>query len=241
MYSPNGRGAEHVTDPVTKSTRTASEAKTVQLGFLRQLSLMIRAISSSPVGKKIVILLVEIVVVVVVTAYGQIRLNRWNKPFYDALSRRDFREFLFQLGVFFVIAGCVLALNVLQRWLGEMLQVRLREGLVGSLLRDWMLPRRAFWLANTGSMGVNPDQRIHEDARKLCELSGSLGIGLFQASILFGTFAGILWRLSSTFAVHFEGRDYLIPGFMLWAAIIYASAGSLLSYWVGRGDRKSVV
>jgi putative ATP-binding cassette transporter len=224
----------HVTDPATNSTRTASEAR-VQLGFLRQLSLMIRAISSSPVGKKIVILLIELVVVIVVTAYGQIRLNRWNKPFYDALSRRDFREFLFQLGVFFVIAGCILALNVLQRWLGEMLQVRLREGLVRSLLRDWMLPRRAFWLANSGSMGVNPDQRIHEDARKLCELSGSLDIGLFQASILFGTFAGILWRLSSTFSVHFEDRDYLIPGFMLWAAIIYAGVGSLLSYWVGRG------
>jgi putative ATP-binding cassette transporter len=116
-----------------------------------------------------------------------------------------------------------------------MLQVRLREGLVRSLLRDWMLPRRAFWLANSGSMGVNPDQRIHEDARKLCELSGSLGIGLFQASILFGTFAGILWRLSSNFSIHFEDRDYTIPGFMLWAAIVYASAGSLLSYWIGRG------
>ena len=196
---------------------------------------MIQAISSSPVGRKIVILSVEIVAVIVVTAYGQIRLNRWNKPFYDALSRRDFRDFLFQLGVFFVLAGCILALNVLQRWLGEMLQLRLREGLVRTLLRDWMRPRRAFWLANAGSMGVNPDQRIHEDARKLCELSGSLGIGLFQASIMFGTFAGILWGLSSNFSVHFGDRDYLIPGFMLWAAILYAIAGSLLSYWVGRG------
>jgi len=224
-----------VTDPATKSTRTAAEAKTAQLGFARQLSLMIRAISSSPVGKKIVILMVVLVVVIVATAYGQIRLNSWNRPFYDALSRRDFREFLFQLGVFFVIAGCILALNVLQRWLGEMLQVRLREGLVRSLLRDWMLPRRAFWLANSGSMGVNPDQRMHEDARKLCELSASLGIGLFQASILFGTFAGILWGLSSNFSIHIEDRDYTIPGFMLWAAIVYATAGSLLSYWVGRG------
>jgi vitamin B12/bleomycin/antimicrobial peptide transport system ATP-binding/permease protein len=197
--------------------------------------MMIRAISSSPVGKKIVVLLIVIVVVVVATAYGQIRLNRWNKPFYDALSRRDLRDFLFQLGVFFVIAGCILALNVTQRWLSETLQVRLREGLVRSLLRDWLLPRRAFWLANTGSMGVNPDQRIHEDARKLCELSASLGIGLFQASILFGTFAGILWGLSSNFTLHFAERDYLIPGFMLWAAILYASAGSLMSYLVGRG------
>jgi putative ATP-binding cassette transporter len=205
------------------------------LGFLRQLSLMIRAIASSPVGGKIVILVIALVVVIVVTAYGQIRLNRWNKPFYDALSRRDFRDFLYQLGVFFVIAGCVLAINVLQRWLGEMLQVRLREGLTRTLMRDWLHPRRAFWLTNIGTMGVNPDQRIHEDARKLCELSTSLGIELVQASILFGTFAGILWGLSSNFSIHIDDRDYALPGFMLWAAIAYATAGSMLSYWVGRG------
>src|SRR5580700_5637474 len=196
---------------------------------------MIRAISSSPVGKKIVVLMLVIVVVIVATAYGQIRLNSWNKPFYDALSRRDLREFLFQLGVFFIIAGCILALNVLQRWLGEMLQVRLREGLVRSLLQDWMLPRRAFWLANAGPMGVNPDQRIHEDARKLCELSADLGVGLLQASILFFTFAGILWVLSNDFVFRIGEWDYTVPGFMVWAAILYVGAVSLLSYRVGRG------
>lgn len=89
-----------MTNPATKTKRTAAAAKTVQLGFLRQLSLMIRAISSSPVGKKIVILLLAIVAVIVATAYGQIRLNSWNKPFYDALSRRDFRDFLFQSAFF---------------------------------------------------------------------------------------------------------------------------------------------
>jgi putative ATP-binding cassette transporter len=223
-----------VTDPTTNISGHAKK-NVAQLGFLRQLRLMIRAISDSPVGRKVVMLLIAIVVVIVITAYGQTRLNSWNKPFYDALSRRDLRDFLYQLGVFFLIAGSILSLNVLQRWLGEMLQVRLREGLVRSLLHDWLLPRRAFWLANSGTMGVNPDQRIHEDARKLCELSASLGIGLFQASILFGTFAGILWRLSSNFSIHIDDRDYAIPGFMLWAAIIYASAGSLMSYWVGRG------
>jgi putative ATP-binding cassette transporter len=223
-----------VTDP-TSNKRAATEAKPLQLSFLRQISVVVRAISSSPVGRKIVVLLVLLVAVIVATAYGQIRLNSWNKPFYDAMSRRDLRDFLFQLGVFFVIAGFILGLNVWQRWLVEMLEMRLREGLVRSLLKDWLMPGRAFWLANSGSMGVNPDQRIHEDARKLCELSADLGVGLFQASILFGTFAGILWSLSSTFTVHVADRDYTIPGFMLWAAILYASAGSLMSYWVGRG------
>jgi putative ATP-binding cassette transporter len=83
-------------------------------------------------------------------------------------------------------------------------------------------------------MGVNPDQRMHEDARKLCELSADLGMGLLQASILFATFAGILWGLSQGFIFRIGERDYAVPGFMVWAAVIYAGAGSLLSYWVGR-------
>jgi vitamin B12/bleomycin/antimicrobial peptide transport system ATP-binding/permease protein len=198
------------------------------------MGLVMRAIFRSPVGKSLRVLITVIVLVIVATAYGQIRLNSWNRPFFDALSRRDLREFLFQLLVFFMIAGVLLILNVMQRWLAETLQVKLREGLVRSLLGDWLLPRRAFWLANAGTIGVNPDQRIHEDARKLCELSADLGIGLLQASIMFGMFAGVLWSLSSDFSFRIGNQDYTIPGFMLWAAIVYAGAGSLLSYWVGR-------
>src|ERR1019366_3710156 len=137
--------------------------------------------------------------------------------------------------VVLLIAGSLLVLNVAQRWLTEMLKLKLRAGLVHDLLQDWMLPRRAFWLANAGGpMGVNPDQRMHEDARKLCELSADLGTGLVQATIMFVIFAGVLWVISRDFSFRIANRDYAVPGFMVWAAVIYASAGSLLSYWVGR-------
>jgi putative ATP-binding cassette transporter len=218
----------------TEISGTASEGETAHLSVTRQIGLISRTIFGSPVGKTVVVLIAVIILVVAGVTYGQIRMNGWNRPFYDALSRRDLRDFLFQLGVFFVIAGCILALNVAQTWLTETLELKLREGLVLGLLRDWMLPRRAFWLANAGTMGVNPDQRIHEDARKLCELSADLGVGLLQAAILFCTFAGVLWVISNDFVFRFGDRDYTVPGFMLWAAMVYAGAGSLLSYWVGR-------
>ena len=202
-------------------------------GVVPQLAMMVRTGLSSPVGKTIMWLLLGILLVVVATTYGQIRLNRWNKPFYDALSRRDFRDFLYQLAVFFLIASILLVLNVVQRWLGETLKLKMRQGLVGDLIEHWMKPRRAFWLANAGPIGANPDQRMHEDARHLCELSGDLGIGLLQAVILLAAFSGVLWALSSDFSFHVAGHIFAIPGFMVWAAVLYAAAGSLLSYWVG--------
>ncbi len=202
--------------------------------FLRQLGQMRQALVASPVGGRLVWLTLAIFGLLVATTYSQIRLNLWNKPFYDAISRRDLHDFLVQLGVFFVIAGALLILNVIQRWVVETLKIKLREGLVGDLLKLWMLPRRAFWLANAGGpMGVNPDQRMHEDARKLCELTADLATGLLQAAMLFVTFAGVLWLLSKDFSFRIGDVDYAVPGFMLWAAIIYAGAGSLLSWGVG--------
>src|SRR5581483_12328777 len=71
-------------------------------------------------------------------------------------------------------------------------------------------------------------------ARKLCELTADLSVGLLQATILFASFAGVLWVLSKDFVFRVADKDYGVPGFMLWAAILYAGLGSLVSYWVGR-------
>jgi vitamin B12/bleomycin/antimicrobial peptide transport system ATP-binding/permease protein len=45
----------------------------------------------------------------------------------------------------------------------------------------------------------------------------------------------VLWVLSAEFSVRIGASDVLIPGFLLWAAIVYAGVGSLLSYRVGHG------
>jgi vitamin B12/bleomycin/antimicrobial peptide transport system ATP-binding/permease protein len=219
--------------PDDNSDSHPPETEAEHSGLVPQLGMIVGALLASPVSKSLVALTAGVFAVIVATAYGQVWLNRWNQPFYDALTRRDFRDFLVQLGVFFIIVGGLLVLNVAQRWLVETLKVKLREGLTLDLIRDWMSPRRAFWLANAGPMGVNPDQRMHDDARHLCELSGDLGSGLIQASVTLVAFIGVLWVLSRGFSLTIGAHAYKVPGYMVWAAMIYAAAGSLLSYWVG--------
>jgi vitamin B12/bleomycin/antimicrobial peptide transport system ATP-binding/permease protein len=216
---------------------TAQDASTVdeaaQSGLVPQLRMMFVALWQSPARNTLLLLGAGVLAVVGATAYGQIRLNSWNRPFYNALSNRDLRQFVVQLGVFAVIAGVLLALNVAQKWLAEMLKLKLREGLLDDLVGRWMGPRRAFKLAHAGPIGVNPDQRMHEDARHLTELSSDLGIGLLQASLLLAAFVGVLWNLSSSFTAHVAGHTFALPGYMVWAALIYAGSASLLTYWAG--------
>jgi putative ATP-binding cassette transporter len=212
---------------------TAEIDEAAHAGLVPQLSMMSRALLSSPVRNRLLLLGLAVFGVILATAFGQNQLNSWNKPFYDALARRDLHEFVIQLGVFGVIAGCLLVLNVAQRWLGEMLKLKLRAGLAYDLIGNWLQPRRAFRLANAGAIGDNPDQRMHEDARHLAELSSDLGIGLLQASILLLTFVTVLWRISSGFVLDIGIHHIAIPGYMVWAALLYSGTGSLLSYWVG--------
>ena len=213
---------------------SADNEEIAQAGLIAQMRMMSRALWASPVRNRLLVLAGCLLLIVVLTAYGQIRLNSWNQPFYDALSHRNLSQFLRQLGVFGIIAGALLALNVAQRWFTETLKLRLREGLMRDLVENWMAPGRAFRLANAGAIGVNPDQRMHEDARHLTELSADLGIGLLQATILLATFVKILWSLSTAFVFHVAGRQLEIPGYMVWAAVVYSGSASLLSYWVGR-------
>jgi len=91
------------------------------------------------------------------TAWGQVELNAWNQPFYDAIERRDLPAFFYQLGVYAVIAGALLALNVAQTWLNQTFRMKLREGLTRALFAEWLAPRRAFLLAGAGEIGEHPD------------------------------------------------------------------------------------
>lgn len=193
-----------------------------------------RSLRSTPGAAKLGRLALGLFVVIVATVAGQISLNAWNQPFYDALAQKDVAAFAHQILVFLYIAGGLLVLNVAQNWLHEAVKVGLREWLTRDLLDDWLAPRRAVHLALAGDIGINPDQRIHEDTRHLSELSADLGIGLLQAALLLVSFVGVLWILSRDVAFVLGGQSISIPGYMVWCALIYAATGSWLSWRVGR-------
>ncbi|MER9330397.1 ABC transporter ATP-binding protein/permease [Mesorhizobium sp. M0488] len=207
----------------------------VEASSLRdQVATIRQALAESPVRKWLFWTSVGMMAVIVATSIGQVLLNRWNQPFYDALARRDMAAFLHQLLVFAVIAGGLLVLNIGQTWLNQMIRLKLREALTLDLIDQWMRPARAFRLANAGAIGVNPDQRMQQDAAHLTDLSTDLGVGLLQSLILLVSFVGVLWELSSGFVFHIGGTSLAIPGYMVWAAILYAGTASWLSWLVGR-------
>ncbi|MBD8686454.1 MULTISPECIES: ABC transporter ATP-binding protein/permease [unclassified Rhizobium] len=203
------------------------------LDFKSQLKMMGSAFWTSPVRGRLIFLMAALLTVILVTAYGQVKLNQWNAPFYNALERRDLAAFLSELKVFAVIAGTLLLLNVFQTWLNQTTALNMREGLAKDMVDQWFKPGRAARLAGFGAIAVNPDQRLHDDVRNLAESSTALAIGLVNATIILVSFIGVLWGLSAGFAIDIGGKMVEIPGYMVWAALIYAGSASFLSNLVG--------
>ena len=222
-------------EQATKPPDGADGAEGASLGSLFSDFLwMASAFWVSRQRNKLLMLAGGLIVVVGATAYMQIRLNSWNRPFYNALTDKDIPGFLTQLGVFGEIAGILLVLNVMQMWLNQSSKVVLRQGLVNDLLNQWLEPKRAFRLSNSGAIGANPDQRLQADAQHLTDLSTDLGIGLLQSSLLLSLFAGVLWALSKGEFLPFAGRDFSPPGYLVWCALVYAGLASFVSWRVGR-------
>jgi putative ATP-binding cassette transporter len=230
----NANGCRAMATAENAAPSAGNGAKPAEDSLVLQLFGMTAALWASHQRGKVIALLLALAAVVGASALAQILLNAWNQPFYDALSRKDVSAFVGQLGVFAKLACILLVLNVAQAWLNLKSKLILRKGLVEDLATEWLAPLRAVRLSQIGEIGENPDQRIHEDARHLTELSTDLGIGLLQSSLLLLSFVGVLWVVSDNMVVSIAGRAFVVPGYMVWCALIYSAVASLVSWGVGR-------
>jgi putative ATP-binding cassette transporter len=203
-------------------------------GLAHQLREFFVALWLSPGRRSLALLAIGTVFVIGATAVAQVALNGWNRPFYQAIEEKNCSAFLNQLLVFTLIAGCLLVLNVAQAWLREMLKLKSREWLTRDLFGEWLKPGQSIRLARAGEVGINPDQRIHEDARRLTELSADLGTGLLQASLLLLSFLGVLWTVSRPLDIWICRVSLTVPHYMVWCALLYGASGSWLTWRVGR-------
>ena len=161
-------------------------------------------------------------------------LNEWNARFYNALQDRNWDAFVYQLGYFCVLATAFILLAVYQLYLNQWLQIRWRRWLTSSYLDHWLSDANHYRMQLLGDAADNPDQRIAEDIAQFIQLTLTIGLQLLNASVTLASFMIILWSLSAAAPLHVFGISFDIPGYLLWAALIYACIGTALTHLIGR-------
>jgi putative ATP-binding cassette transporter len=167
--------------------------------------------------------------------YMMVLLNDWNRVFYDALQNRNAEVFWHQLGVFAMLATCFIIVAVYRFYLTQLLELRWRAWMTRDYLQRWLKGHVFYQLELQSKNGTdNPDQRIQEDVQQFTADTVGLSLGLLDATVTLLSFVGILWTLSGGFSFDVAGDSYNIPGFMVWMALTYALAGSLIGHFIGR-------
>jgi len=192
-------------------------------------------------------LLLAIVALNLGLVYMAVLFNDWNKLFYDALQDKNATVFWAQLGRFTYLAFAFIIIAVYKFYLTQLLELRWRAWMTGHYLQRWLSHHAFYQLelarftrqpnADQGNPD-NPDQRIQEDINQFTSYTVSLTMGLLNAVVTLASFVGILWGLSGGFAFSFSGSSYNIPGFMVWMAVLYCAAGSILTHYIGRPQIK---
>ena len=184
-------------------------------------------------------LLAAIVVLNLAAVYMLVLLNEWNRVFYDALQNKDAAVFWTQLGRFTYLAFAFIIIAVYRFYLTQLLEVRWRAWMTHTYLQRWLASQAFYRLelarfSGNSPNADNPDQRIQEDINLFTTYSVSLSMGLLNAVVTLASFIGILWSLSGAFAFSLGGSNYSIPGFMVWMAVLYCAAGSVITHYIGR-------
>ncbi|MGA2129366.1 MAG: ABC transporter ATP-binding protein/permease [Xanthobacteraceae bacterium] len=161
-------------------------------------------------------------------------LNQWSNRFYNALQEYAWDDFVRQLLIFCALAAGYIVLAVYQLYLNQWLQIRWRQWMTHRYLGHWLDSANHYRMQLLGDRPDNPDQRIAEDIQLFVDRTLRIVVGLLGALVSLASFIVILWALSDQAPLHLFGVDWPIPGYLVWAALIYATVGTIITHLIGR-------
>lgn len=151
--------------------------------------------------------------------------NAWNKYFFDALEAIDVASIWRAMWIIGAVVLAASAISVLQIQAQTRLKLRWRTWLTEGLVRRWLSERR-FYKLSTLHHAETPEARIAEDGRIAIELLVDLAGGVIVSIITAVGFIGVLWHAGGSLAI----GGYEIPGYLVFASVIYSVALSGLTW-----------
>ena len=178
-------------------------------------------------------LLSAVIIIELALVGNDVLLNQWRSRFYNALQEKDWDGFVREIIVFSVLATVLVVLSIYQLYLNQWLQIRWRRWMTTKYLGEWLHDANHYRMQLQGDAADNPDQRITDDVKLFVERTLGIGVGLLSSIVTLFSFVIILWGLSAAAPLTISGREFAIPGYLVWGALIYAIFGTALTQWIG--------
>ncbi|QRY81528.1 ABC transporter ATP-binding protein/permease [Pseudomonas sp. PDNC002] len=175
------------------------------------------------------LLLIVVIALSLVGVALNVWLNSWYRDFYNALQNKDLKSFVHLMLMFSGIAAVFILTAVYRLYLTQMLTIRWRRWLTERHFGAWLQHKNYFRMEQGGHTD-NPDQRLTDDLKSFTTTTLGLSLGLLSNVVSLVSFSVILWGVSGSIEIF----GVTIPGYMFWAALVYALVGSWLTHLIAR-------
>ena len=200
----------------------------------RKFSKLARGFWSGATKRRAWLLVGGVLAFVVANLIAALGVNRWNRFFFDAIEHKEVGSVFVGVGIIVALALASAAASVGLVHMRMRLALRWRQWITARLIERWLAERRFYQLNIIGGEGSNPEYRIADDVRLATEPLVDFLVGVTNAVLAAAAFIGILWAVGGSLRVTAFGSDFVIPGYMVLAAVVYSTITSLGMYFIGR-------
>jgi putative ATP-binding cassette transporter len=166
--------------------------------------------------------------------YAGVSLNAWGAKFYDAIQQLAQATFISQCYAFLGLVAIVVPIFIANEYFTSLLGFNWRKWLTKYYLNRWMDKAVFYRLSLQDNKVDNPDQRLSQDLSSFATGVLMMTISFFKEILNLGSFIFILWTISGALQFSLLDKTFTIPGYMVWAVLIYAAIGTYGVYKIGR-------
>lgn len=165
---------------------------------------------------------------------AQLSINEWNRKFFDALESKNVQSLGWAtalLPALVAFSGLAVSGALVARMT---LQMRWREWLTEKLAGWWLEDQRYYRLEIAAAEQTSPEYRIAKDVQLAVDPLVEFAVGFLTALATALAFVEVLWTVGGALEFSLFGVRFVLPGYLGFAAVVYATIAGSLAYFAGR-------
>lgn len=160
----------------------------------------------------------------------------WMTYFWGAISAMSMPLYMQSIQLFVLLTASYMAIATIQDYLVGKLSIHWRIWLTEKLITQYTSEPNTNYLdlARHPLDEANFAQCIQEDTQQFVENALSLSTTLLFSVLTFATFVGSLWVIGGSLTFSLFSTSFIIPGYLVWVAFLFAVLTTTITYWIGK-------
>ncbi|MBP9722649.1 MAG: ABC transporter ATP-binding protein/permease [Gammaproteobacteria bacterium] len=185
-------------------------------------------------------LFIAIVILIIIGVGITALFSTWYASLTAAFLAKDIAAIFFNVWVFLGLVSVSLGLNSLRGYFTQILITRWRVWYTKKLLKKYLSRKHRYLeLARNKEKITNVPQRIQNDVLQFVENTVNLTLGFIDSLLTLVTLTGTLWVLGGAFSFFVFGINFIIPGYLVWIALITVGINAIITSFIGSGLAES--